>query len=176
MNTPILTSILASVVGALGIGANVWIYQQKTGKRLLVFKLISDVLWALHYLLLGGFSGAAIASIGIIRESIFLHQKYKWAQSRLWLLLFVGLAVGSAALTWQSPMSILPAVASLLSVFGFWRNKPTLSKILAFPISFCMLTYDIYVWSYMGIANEAFTLVSATVAVILLIVRSRRKA
>ena len=175
MSTPILTSILASVVGALGIGANVWIYQQKTGQRLLVFKLISDVLWALHYLLLGGYSGAAIASIGIIRESIFLHQKYKWAQSRLWLLLFVALALGAAVLTWQSPMSILPTVASLLSVFGFWRNKPILSKILAFPISLCMLTYDIYVWSYMGIANEAFTLISATVAVILLIVRSRRK-
>lgn len=160
--------LAASLVGALGIGANGLIYQQKTGKRLLLCKLLSDLLWAAHYLLLGGYSGFAAACIGVVRESIFLHQRFRWARSKGWLLLFAALAVGSAAVTWQTPMSLLPALASLLSVFGFWRNHPTLSKILAFPISFCMLTYDVYVVSYMGIANEVITLLSATVAVMVL--------
>lgn len=164
-----VTQIIASLVGALGIGANVLIYQQKTGKNLLIYKLISDILWATHYLILGGFSAFAIACIGIVRESIFLNQKHKWAQSRLWLWVFVVLSLTSAALTWKTLMNVLPAIASVLSVFGFWRNNPTLSKILAFPISLCMLTYDLYIISYMGIANEAFTLVSATISVIILL-------
>ena len=164
-----VTQIIASLVGALGIGANVLIYQQKTGKNLLIYKLISDILWATHYLILGGFSAFAIACIGIVRESIFLNQKHKWAQSRIWLLVFVLLSLVSAALTWKTLMNLLPAIASVLSVFGFWRNNPTLSKILAFPISLCMLTYDLYIMSYMGIANEAFTLLSATISVIILL-------
>ena len=163
------TQIIASLVGALGIGANVLIYQQKTGKNLLIYKLISDILWATHYLILGGFSAFAIACIGIVRESIFLNQKHKWAQSKLWLWVFVVLSLGSAMLTWKTVMNLLPTVASLLSVFGFWRNNPTLSKILAFPISFCMLSYDIYILSYMGIANEAFTLISAIISIIILL-------
>lgn len=164
-----VTQIIASLVGALGIGANVLIYQQKTGKNLLIYKLISDILWATHYLILGGFSAFAIACIGIVRESIFLNQKHKWAQSRIWLLVFVLLSLVSAALTWKTLMNVLPAIASVLSVFGFWRNNPTLSKILAFPISLCMLTYDLYIMSYMGIANETFTLLSATISVIILL-------
>lgn len=162
------TQIMASLVGALGIGANVLIYQQKTGKNLLIYKLASDILWATHYLILGGFSAFAIACIGIVRESIFLNQKHKWAQGRFWLWVFVLLSLASAVLTWKTLMNLLPAIASVLSVFGFWRNDPTLSKILAFPISLCMLTYDLYIVSHMGIANEAFTLVSATVSVIVL--------
>ncbi len=160
-----VTQIIASLVGVLGIGANVLIYQQKTGKNLLIYKLISNILWATHYLILGGISAFAIACIGIVRESIFLNQKHKWAQSNLWLLLFVLLSVGSAIITWKSLMNLLPATASVLSIFGFWRAKPKLSRILAYPISLCMITYDIFILSYMGIANELFTLLSTTVAI-----------
>lgn len=163
------TQIIASFIGALGIAANVLIYQQKTGKNLLIYKLVSDILWASHYLVLGGYSAAAIACIGIVRESIFLNQKHKWAQSRIWLWLFVVLSVLSAALTWKNLVNLLPATASVLSVFGFWKNNPKLSKFLAFPISLCMLTYDLYIVSYMGIANETFTLISAMFSVILLL-------
>lgn len=163
------TQIIASLIGVLGIGANVLIYQQKTGKNLLIYKLVSDILWATHYLILGGFSAFAIACIGIVRESIFLNQKHKWAQSHIWLWVFVVLSVLSAALTWKTLVNLLPATASVLSVFGFWKNNPTLSKFLAFPISLCMLTYDLYIVSYMGIANEAFTLISAIISVIFLL-------
>ncbi len=157
--------IIAFIVGALGICANVVIYQQKNGKYLLVYKLISDMIWAMHYFLLGGYSAMVVACIGIARECVFLNKKHKWAQSDLWLLLFVLLSVGSAALTWKSPMNLLPATASVLSVFSFWRANPKLSGILAYPISLCMLTYDIFIFSYMGIANEIFTLLSTTVSI-----------
>ena len=157
---------LSMIFGAFGILVNALIYQQKTGKRLLVYKLISDVLWALHYLTLAAFSAVGIALVGVVRESIFLNRGKRWADTKLWLLLFALLSVASAALTWNSFLSALPAVASLLSVFGFWQAKPKLSKLLAYPISACMLTYDICVKSYMGIANEVFTLISTTLAVI----------
>ena len=174
-----MREIVGMILGGLGIAANAIIFQQKTGKRLLVWKLISDVLWASYYVALGGYSGAAIALIGILRESIFLNQGKRWADSKLWLLLFAGLSVASAALTWQSAMSILPAVASLLSVFGFWRARPMLSRALAYPISGCMLTYDIVALGrggVMGIVNESITLASTTFALIVAFIGHRRAA
>jgi hypothetical protein len=162
--------------GALGIVANILIYQQKSGKKLLVYKLISDILWAAHYLLLGGISAFFIACISTIRESIFLNQKKKWARSRLWLVLFILLSIGSAAIVWKTAANLLPTIASILSVLSFWRNNPTLSKFLAFPISICMLIYDIYVASYVGIINEVFTIVSASVSFIFIAMRHSKSA
>ena len=158
--------VLALTLGALGIAANVIVYQQKSGKKLLWWKFISDIIWMLQYLALNAISGAAVAMIGILRETVFLNQHRKWAQGKGWLLVFFILSIISAILTWKNIFSVLPALASVLSVFSFWRNKPSLSRALAFPISFSMFTYDVFCDSYMGIANEIFTLISATVGIL----------
>ena len=164
--------ILGYILGALGILVNMLIYQQKNGQRLIIFKLISDVIWALQYLALGAFSGMAIAVIGIFREIVFYNKHKKWARSKLWLVFFIICSIVSAILTWKSVFSILPALASVISVIGYWKKTPSLSRILAFPISISMLTYDIFCYSYMGIVNEVLALISATVGII----RYRKKS
>ena len=163
-----MLEIISSVIGGCGILANAIIYQQKAGKRMLVWKLISDILWAAHYFTLGGISAGVIACIGVVRESVFLNKGKKWADSKLWLLFFVVLSIVSAIFTWKSPMSILPVLASVISVFSFWRAKPLLSKLLAYIISACMLSYDILVLSYMGMINEVLTLISTTIGIVTL--------
>lgn len=150
----------ANVIGFVGIAVNSLIYQQKTRKRVLAFKLMSDVLWALHYSALGAYSAAAIAVIGLFRELIFFQDK-KWSKGKPCLSFFIICSLLSAMLTWKSVFSILPAIASILSVLSFWKSEPKTTKCLAFPISICMLTYDIYSVSLMGIVNEIFTLISA---------------
>lgn len=159
-------NVLANVIGFLGIGANVLIYQQKTGKKLLILKLISDVLWAIHYLFIGAYSAVVIATVGILRESVFFNQDKKWAKSRLWLLFFVFVSVVGSIFTWKGIFSLFPMFASVISVISFGLNKPYLSRILALPISFFMMTYDIVFSSYMGILNECFTLTSTVIALI----------
>ena len=170
-----MVEIVSSVIGGCGILANAIIYQQKAGKRMLVWKLISDILWAAHYFTLGGISAAAIACIGVIREAIVLNKGKKWADSKLWLLFFVVLSIAAAIFTWKSPMSILPALASLISVFSFWRAKPLLSKWLAYLVSACMLSYDILVLSYTGMVNEVLTLISTTIGIITLKISESEK-
>lgn len=158
--------MISNITGALGIGANVAVYQQKSGKKLLISKLISDFLWAFHYFSLNATSAAAIAVIAIFRETIFFNQDKKWAKSKLWLIFFLLCSVVSAVLTWRGVISTLPAIASILSVLSFWKGSPRLTRYLAFPISACMLSYNIFYHSYMGIVNEVLTLFSAAFGVI----------
>ena len=157
--------MIATIVGALGVGANIIIYQQKSRKRILTAKLISDVLWMLHYLLLYAYSGAAIAFIGIFRELVFFHKDKKWAESKLWLIFFLICSVASAVFTWNNPFSLLPAAASIISVISFWQNSPNLTRYLAFVISGCMFTYDIVSGSDMGIINEILTVASTSIGI-----------
>ena len=158
--------MIAMLIGTLGITANCVIYQQKNGKNLLLWKLISDILWFFHYLFLGAYSGSAIALIGVFRELVFYKENQKGRKSLFYLLFFISITVFSAIFTWKGVISIFPAIASIISIIGFWKANPELSRVLAFPVSGLMLTYDLGCDSYVGIANEVLTLFAATYAII----------
>ena len=158
--------LISEILGFIGVGLNAVVYQQKKRNRLLVFKLISDVVWMLHYGLMGNYSGAAVATIGIARESTFLVTDKKGIDRRPFLLVFLGCACFSVWLTWGGWFSVLPATASFLSVISFWQQKPRVSRLLALPISACMVIYSTMVGSYAGIANEIFTVTSTVIGII----------
>ena len=56
--------MIINLIGVFGIAANILIYQQKSGKKLLIFKMLSDILWASHYFLLNANTAAAAAVVG----------------------------------------------------------------------------------------------------------------
>ncbi len=156
----------AMIFGALGVLANILIYQQKSGKSLLLFKCLSDILWALHYFFMNAYTAMCIALIAIARELVFLKQSRDHARKYIWLVAFLLCGIASAAVTWKGIPSLLPAVASAISIFSFWFGKPRLSRLFAFPVSGCMMAYDFSCGSVMGIVNETLTLVSAAAGVI----------
>lgn len=154
--------------GGVGILVNALIYQQEKGRRLLWYKFVSDLLWSLHYLLLGAWAGAAVAAVNLFRELFFLRQLRTGKENKgvLLLFLFLGEALTAAtALLSDDPLrkwaGILVALAVLLSTYAFWKSVPRLSRVLALPISACMMTYDVLVSSPIGILNEILTVVSS---------------
>lgn len=165
------------IFGLAGVLSTVFIYQQKSRYGLLVAKLISDVIWFAYYFSQSAYSGAAIAVIGIIRELIFINKEKKWAKHIFWLYFFIVLSIISAFITWKSWYSILPMIASIASVIGFWIGKPKTSRILSFPISACMMSYDlllspIAVW---GVANETLAISSSIIGLVRLDKKSKEK-
>lgn len=165
--------IIAFAVGLLGMGANFMIFQQTTARRMRIWKLIGDTVWLVQNLLLGAYTGAIVFGIAILRGYIFLQQdKRRWARSRVWPVVFIGIAVASALLTWKNVWNVLPLIASVTSVLSFWIGRPKLSLTLCFPISMLMLIYDAYMHNWTGIVNECMSMTSA----LLNILRARRKA
>ena len=159
-------TLVAQIVGLLAVALFLLSYQQKKRKRLLVIKWISDVVWTVYYGLRMNYSGAAVAAIGIARESTFLVIEDKKIDRRPFLVFFFLCACVSVYFTWGGWFSVLPATASFLSVISFWQQKPRVSRLLTIPISACMLTYSIMVGSAPGISNEIFTLSSTFIGII----------
>jgi len=154
--------VLARIFGIAGIAATVIIYQQRGRSKLLGYKLLSDIIWLLHYAFLGAYSGAAISVIAIIRELVFLKRdQCKWAKNPIWLYLFLGISALSAVITWKGALSLLPMIASMIAVISFWIGKPRLSRVLSVPTAVCMLIYDFLSGSVEGCANELLTLCSS---------------
>lgn len=156
----------ALIVGIIAVMVNTFIYWQTKRKTLLLTKLLSDSLWTAQYALLKGYTGAAIALIGVIRSIVFLNEGKKWANGKKWLVVFLVLSLLSGFFTFKSLVSLLPICASLFAVLSFWQKNPALTRFLSFPIAISMLIYDIFIGSVMGIVNESMVIISSFAAII----------
>ena len=108
--------IVAEIIGCIAIAISVLIYQQKTEKNLLWCKGISDALWIIHYIIIGGYTGAAISGVALIRGIVLSFYARRGIKSKRILLLFLLASLVCTAITWQGVFSIFPAIASLLAV------------------------------------------------------------
>lgn len=166
--------IAGEIIGVLGVAVNFLIYQQKDRKNILKVKLLSDVAWALHYGLLTAFSGMAVCIVGGARETTFLLTEDKKDKRKFFLIAFCLIACITSALTMKDWFGLLPALASLIAVFSYWQQNPTLTKILGVPISISMLVYDLMRFSIFGFVNEILTLVSILIFFILRLPKNRK--
>lgn len=151
---------LVYLFGTAGIFVNYTIYRQNTRKNLLGTKMISDIVWGIHYALISATSGAITCTIAVFREFVFLNKEHKWARSKLWLVAFLVCNAVSVFFTWKGVVSVLPACASIVSIFAFWIGNPKLTRYIQIPISLSFLIYNSVSGSYVGIANEILSLIS----------------
>ena len=163
--------LAASIIGYIAIAVSVLIYQQNTRKKLLICKGLSDILWISHYILLSAYTGAAVTAVAMLRTLVFLNKDAKDPKNRKWLFVFLGISIISGILTWNSIFSIFAMCGSLIAIVSFYIGDPKLTRILAFPISLCFLTYGIANGSVAAAINEILVMGSSVLGML----RNRKK-
>jgi hypothetical protein len=158
--------LVGKVAGYIAIVASMLIYQQKTRKGLLIWKAVADVLWIVHYFLLGGYTGAVVTCVALVREVVFFRSGRHNKNSKLVLAAFLCVSVVCSVLTWGGVFSLFAMLGALLSIVSFWLGVPKVSRIMAFPISICMLTYGVSQGSVAVLINEILALISSTVGIL----------
>lgn len=142
------------------IGFVAWIllalsYYRKDTNHILVFQIISTVLFCLHYLLLGAYSGLLICVYEVIRD-------YSYYKTDIDDYIFMGsiLIYGiSAYLTFTSVLDVFPYVASLID--GFFLTKKRNVVVLGAIVTYTLwLVYDLYAKSYSGAITDGIIIVS----------------
>ena len=160
--------LVGKVAGYIAIVASMLIYQQKTRKNLLICKAVADVLWIIHYFLLGGYTGAIVTCVALVREVVFFRTDLRSKNSKLILACFLCVSVVCAALTWGNIFSVFAMLGSLLSIVSFWLGEPKVSRIMVFPISGCMLIYGVANGSVAVLINEVLVMISSALGLLLL--------
>lgn len=133
----------AQIFGFAAIGISLFIYSQKKRGRLLLFKLIQDLLWSTHYLLLGAYPAMATNLICASREVVFGSKSSRLEKNHLITLAYIAFYLLSAVLTWKNAFSIFPAMSSVISTVALRAKKPLHTKLMAIPSSLCTLIYNI---------------------------------
>ena len=145
---------LAELFGGIAIVLSVLIYQQKTQVRLLGYKAAADVLWILHYAMIGGYTRAAVTGVALIRETVFFCSNGQGKRSKPVLACFLCAGAICTVLTWTGWFSLFALAGSMLSVVSFWLGEPRTSRKLSIPISVCLCTYGLSNGSRAVLINE----------------------
>lgn len=155
--------LLAQVLGVIGIVLTFFIFSARRRQTILLSKLTGDVIWVIHYFLIGAYSGAGMNIICTMREIVFFNKEKKWASHRFWLFLFIALNITSGLLTWEGWISLLPMFGSCCTVMSFWCTKPLHIRLVAAPGQTLWLLYAILHVTPTSIICNAFSLVSIAI-------------
>lgn len=122
--------------------------QFKNHRLILMADLPASLLWALHYLLLGGMAGFWVAFFAFFRTCLCLKTQEAWHKGIIiGYLLVVTIAV---TLQWQGLMSLIPILGTAAFSIGFlFANNTTIVR--ASMIISCTLwfAYAVHIGSIM---------------------------
>ena len=162
-------------LGIIAMLSAVISFQQKTQKMILIFQLSSNLLFIVHFLLLGGYTGGLSHGVCVARASIFaLASKYKWASHKAWVYIFIVLFVvmpfltlfcfSNTILTFPIVLrEFLPAIGSTFATLAFACKKANQVRslyLLAAPL-WCI--YSALTLSIGGAVSELLNIISIVV-------------
>ena len=167
--------LAVQLIGCFGILASMISFQCKKHRSILFFRTLNEAIFALQYILLGAYTGAAMNVVGCVRNSVFSSQVQKNKKTTASTVLFCVLFVLSGIFMWQGPKSILIIVAKTLSTVAYGNKNPTVVRAITFLTCSSWLVYNCCVGSVAGVLCEAFTLVSIIIGIVRLDLLPRRK-
>ncbi len=153
-------NIPAQIIGICGTVSLFVMYRQQEKKKYIGLKLLSDVLWALHYFLLSAVGGAIPNMVGIARELVFMNDGKKWADKKVWAAVFIIINAAFALSVIKSAIQFIPIIASALVTVSLTFKNTANIRLMTIPISTAFLVYDIMVGSWAGALNEVISLIS----------------
>ena len=157
---------IAQVIGVFGVAACMLCFHGKNMKWVVRGKLIADILWAIHYFMLGATTGGITNVVCLCRELVYMNKDKKPFGSKWWLVFFLVLNWGLCIWKWSGIYSILPAIATTFATYSFWQNSVKRTRCIALVNNALMFSYDIFVNSYSGLVCESLTAISVIDALI----------
>ncbi len=142
------------------IGIIAWLlivfsYYRKNTNKILVFQILSTVLWCLHYFLLGAYSGLFICMFEVLRDSLY----YKTDADDYIFLGSVPIYIIYGIATFSGIIELLPIFSSTIDGFTLTKHKKVvvIGAIISYTI---WVIYDFAVKSYAGALTDGIVCIS----------------
>lgn len=162
-----MNQVVIQGIGFLALFFYTLSFQHKDRKKLLIWLLIGTVLWTIHYSFLNAWTGALLNAIEGFQALIFYQRdKKKWADSKLWIYIFIFLFVIGGIVTWTNYYDALPIVAMILGTFALWNKETKLIRFFMLAPRPLYFIYNLVVGSYAGMVTEVLILLSILVGML----------
>ena len=156
---------IAQILGFAPLILSWFIFRAKSRGGSIALKSVSDGFSALHFFLLGEWTGCLINCINTVRGVLFAQKgKRRWANGFYLPVGFCLVTVGASILGWTGPESLLPMVGSCLAVIGYWQTRQSRLRRFNFAGIFLWLIYGFITLSIPTIVGNIISLTSITVS------------
>jgi len=130
-------------------------YYRKNTNRILVFQIIGTLLYCVHYLLLGGYSGVFIC----LFETMFDYGYYKTDKDKYIYAISIPFRIFGGMLTFGTFYDVLPIFASLIDGYTLTKKKKVV--VAGAVVSYTLwVIYDICVMSISGAITDGIIVLS----------------
>lgn len=142
------------------IGIIAWLlillsYYRKNTNKIIIFQIISNVLWCAHYFFLGAYSGLLICLFEILRDTLY----YKTDIDNYIFLGSIPVYTIYGIVTYSGITELLPLFSSVID--GFTLTKKKKIVVLGAVISYTLwVIYDLAVQSYSGALTDGIVCLS----------------
>jgi len=134
----------------------------KRHKTILISNTVANGFFIIGFFLLNAYSGMAAVIIAMIRNLLSMVKKIN-EKAIMWLSI---IALGIAGVyTYNGIFSTFILIATMLYSYSICQTNVRTYKILNIFVSLLRLTYNIFVFSIIGIAFEIGLFISAVVGV-----------
>ena len=157
--------IIGQVFGIIAIALGFLAYQVKTKSRLMGVLTATGVVFCIHYLLIGAYTGMALNLINIARNLAYERRRAKGSDEIITPIVFVAIQVIISIFTWDAWYSIFVLLGIGINTYCVsFKNPQNVRKsiILTSPLVF---TYDAFASSYGGMVYEFVAWVSAIIGI-----------
>ena len=120
-------------IQALGLVPSILCFtslQSGSRSRILRLQMVCCVMWAGHYGLLGAYTAVLTNAVGLFRAILCYHNDRPWAKHKGWVVLLLGLYLGSALLTWDGFYCLLPCFSMCCTTLALWTHNMARTRLL----------------------------------------------
>ncbi len=155
---------IAQVLGFVPLFLSWFIFRAKSRTASIALKAISDGFSAVHFFMLGEWTGCVINCINTARGALFSQKgRHKWASGIYLPIGFCLVTIGFSTLSWTGYESLLPMIGSCLAVVGYWQTSQKWLRRFNFAGIFLWLIYGFVTFSVPTVVGNIISLVSIAV-------------
>lgn len=163
--------VLPQVIGAVAVVMFLLSYQQKSRSRIILFNVISRVLYILQYILLGAFAGAALDVLGAVsafaagkKHTRFIRKHTKGIFLAINAVII--LTGGAIAIYNKSWLDVFSIAGVLLHTGAFWMSDEKKIRYVSLIGTPCWFVYNFMSRAYGSAVGDALTMGSIILAIL----------
>lgn len=156
--------IFIQAVGFVGLALSLLAFQFKKHGRIVLCKMLSELVFSIQYILLGAWTAAVLDFISVIRNLLFVGLVKKERSTTPVIIIFGLFVVATGVFTYDGFISLLPIASKLLTTVSYGMKNEKWLRIITLPSCILWIIYNLYVGSAAGALTDLLALGSLLLA------------
>ena len=159
-------AIIGQVLGFVAVIIGFISYQMKTPKAILSVEIVTSIVFASHYLLIGAFTAVALNGLMLVQCIVYFIRAKKGKKGVLVPAIFTCLVLIVGFLTWSDYTSLFITVGLAIYSFFIGMSNAQVIRFAMFAKAPICFTYNLLVFSLGGILYECSVFTSSLISTV----------